>query len=94
MMIRGRMSNCPFVSLCLVLAVIFVVFIGRDVLPMKSDTPPRSFHASLFIIEVVAATLPRLPTPRPWCSAAALGILAAIFVVGLFGPELCRLLQV
>jgi peptidoglycan/LPS O-acetylase OafA/YrhL len=93
LLVRGRMSNALFVSLCLALIVLCSIFLTADVLPMHTDGKPRQFHASLFIIGMLVATVPALP-PKPWYSQAALGLLAAVFVAGVFHTQVCRLFWV
>jgi peptidoglycan/LPS O-acetylase OafA/YrhL len=61
---------------------------------METDHAPRPFYAWMFIIGVIAATLPRLPVRQRWCSALALAILVTIFVLGLFARQLSQALHV
>jgi peptidoglycan/LPS O-acetylase OafA/YrhL len=68
-----------FVALCGAVAVASE-FIS---IPMASDTW-RPFYAFHFIVGVVAAMVPVRGAAKPWASTAALAILVAIFIAGVF----------
>lgn len=79
---RGRLSVGWFIALCTVVAALSIRF---PTIFFPNDTPfPHPFYAFHFIVGVVAAMVPVRGAAKPWASTAALAILVAIFVAGVF----------